>query len=365
MRHELKKIRRARGFTLVEIMAAMALAVMVMVGVAQIFKMSSEAVAAAEAVSQQYQLGRGALNMLQYDLSRQTGYLAVVTGQVKASLTFGGSSYAGSRGIEYPFDTLIFPIVGTVEEMGTDLPSSQRPAVSTGAEVVYTLGGRATSGTRVRPYVEVETNKDDDPRTMLLVRKAFLMSGSPNYTGYSLPGLAVNAPVTGGRGCLALMTSDRWNEGKYSKYRVAAPPYIAVNNAKDQPLVHVEPQVDSSGFPVYQPDVNVVVCDRISEFRVETWEKGRRGNHAWQRVSPAETHRYRPMWCGNTQNPNNAYQKYMPKMIRVTLVVHPHNDTALLRQESYAGDIPSGYPRKYRGMVFRQVFRINGLVMTE
>jgi len=359
MRRAQSDVRRAGGFTLVEIMSAMALAVLVMVGVAQIFKMSSEAVSEAQAASDAYQLGRGAMNMLQRDLARQvTGYVCAIPGEVHTRVTLSRQSYT----VRYRFDALMFPAVGTFEEMGVDPPGGQRPAMSTGAEIVYVVAGRATSGQSVLPYVEVDPNKDDDPRTMLLVRKAFLMSGTPEYAGYSSPGLAVNSEVTAGRGCLTLMAADRWNDGAFAKYRVSPAPILDSENAVYQPLVHVEPQVDASGFPVYEPDVNIVVCDRVSEFVVETWEHDRRGRDVWCRLSDGEPYRRRGLWCENGRNPGNNYQRFTPKMIRVTLVVHPHNDTALLRQQSYAGNIQSGYPAKYRGTVFREVFRVNGLV---
>ena len=55
-------------------------------------------------------------------------------------------------------------------------------------------------------------------------------------------------------------------------------------------------------------------------------------------------------------------QLCMPSMVRVTLVVHPYSDNRPLRRQPYIGDIPTSFYKKYRGMVFRRVFRLNGVV---
>jgi Tfp pilus assembly protein PilW len=61
---------RAAGFTLVELTVALFLAVFLMVGVAEIFKISSDTASMVEAVSDSHQMARSALNMLTQDLSQ-------------------------------------------------------------------------------------------------------------------------------------------------------------------------------------------------------------------------------------------------------------------------------------------------------
>jgi hypothetical protein len=165
----------------------------------------------------------------------------------------------------------------------------------------------------------------------------------------------------------------------------------------------VDPVIDTSttnwsigfeGYVGYHPSVNYVVAERVSEFFVETWEADSAGSFDWRREDTASKSAFYPssggdpylrprLWCGNAPSPftvpltgdvytrqgvSNApqvIQPNMPTLIRVTVVVHPHNDTAQLTSESYAGNILDpmpAYEPRYRGQVFREVFRINGLV---
>jgi len=87
------------------------------------------------------------------------------------------------------------------------------------------------------------------------------------------------------------------------------------------------------------------------------------------------------LWCGTQRNPEGKvtysytyrndtppsktetyYNYMMPKMLRVTLVVHPHNDRASLEDQPYCDSTtPTTATYKYRGDVFRQVFRLSGV----
>lgn len=357
---------RQGGFTLVEILAAMSLAVLVMLGVAQVFKIASDAVTEAESWSSGYGLGRSTFSMLERDLRCFTneGYFAIISADVPASLVFGGTTrYAAQNPTnpdKYRFDALMFTVVGRTEDMEGNTGTGAATTVGTAAEIVYTFAGRqGSSGGTVLPY-EVISTGDDDPRTMILVRKVFPVKGNPSLTGYG-SSLQWYNPSSKANGALALMSVDRWNDMGISKFRVSVPlTAMAGNNATSQPKVTTT-ATWSGGFPTYDSTVNTVVCERISEFYVEALV-GASGAESWQR--PALTGRSAGLWCGNLRAATTSYapfkETYLPRLIRVTAVVHPANDQRPLRQESYAGDIPSGYPRKYRGMVFRQVFSLNG-----
>jgi hypothetical protein len=124
---------------------------------------------------------------------------------------------------------------------------------------------------------------------------------------------------------------------------------------------------ENSSTHTYHPSVNWVLADRVSEFFVEVWAMQQNGSYQWYRPDPVTQPQNvrKLLWCGNAPNCQNWYQRTMPRMIRVTLVVHPHTDTAPLSQEPYAAAAarkPSPYTNKYQGMVFREVFRVNGLV---
>ncbi len=377
--------RRAAGFTLIEILTAMSLAVLVMVGVAQIFKMTSDMVTESEKISDGYQMGRGAMTVLQHDWSRMTpeGYLCVVPTEVPWSYQHSSGRIGDYWPYSCRFDTLAFTAVGLFEDLAYD--GSGQPPTSTGAEVAYTFGARVGTGTQVRPYARPAA-ADCDPRTMLLLRRPFLMKAgdeASDYSGYTSKGLLINDEVYEAKGCMALLAADRWTTNRnVSKFRVSPPPALPSSGASyKQPLVNVLPAVSGEGFPTFESNVNMVICDRVSEFFVEVWAKGQSGSHQWQRLKVTarseESKRIDYLWCGNGRNPKYKtsgdvkHQPFMPSMIRVTLVVHPHNDTALLRHQPYAGNFPVNrsstprdevYPKKYRGMVFRQVLRVPGLV---
>jgi hypothetical protein len=237
--------------------------------------------------------------------------------------------------------------------------------VGAGGEVAYTFAGRISGvGSTILPYQPIDST-DDDPRTMLLVRRAFPTSSDPRTTGYSSPVRIVDV-TSKAQSCFALMQSDRWNNS-YAWHRVSAVTALAAsdyNDAKYQPRVKVTPTL-SGGFPSYDSTVNMIVCDRVSEFIVEAYIKSATGS-SWQKVPTTTTYRDDAIWCGNTRGTGSYFgYSFMPKLIRVTVTVHPYNDQKPLRQEPYAGEIPTALPKKYRGMVFRQVFSLNGRLNTK
>ncbi len=370
------------GFTLVEILAAMTLAVLVMLGVAQVFKISSEAVTEAESLSGGYQYGRALMTTLERDLRcfASEGYLAIIgpnagSGTAPGSTgilinqQFGTYTTTNPLKVRYPFDTLMFTTVGRIEDLESSTATSA--AMGTGAEVVYTLAYRSEPGGTKSPYLTIST-ANADPRTMMLVRRVYPINNTTvNTTGNSAvttawraggttssPGVT-SAPKDTRYTCLTALSTDRWND-KTLGFRLRYPAVIPDDPASSAP----QPQVDTSvtwsdGFPTYGDSVNMVVCERISQFYVEAFVDG-----AWRHVSNA-SNRFAALWCGNLRLASTLDAALagtcMPELIRVTAVVHPANDQRPLKMQPYAGNIPDTYPKFYRGMVFRQVFALNGL----
>jgi hypothetical protein len=210
----------------------------------------------------------------------------------------------------------------------------------------------------------------------MLVRRVFPTSPAPSFNGYIEK--VGDSPITP-RSALPLMMVDRWIAS--TMYRVAMPVFSDEGrDASVQPKVTYLPNY-IGGFPVYDKTVNMVVCERISEFIVDVWNEtadggewlpksGAIGNNSssqtlvdrLEKSGSSYPGREKYLWAGvgpNT-NPRQREIPMLPPMIRVTMVVHPHNDETPVRQQPYIGDIPDAYPKKVRGMVFRQIFRLNG-----
>jgi type II secretory pathway pseudopilin PulG len=362
------------GFTLVEILAAMTLAVLVMLGVAQVFKISSEAVTEAESLSSGYQYGRALMTTLERDLRcfASEGYLAIIgpnavdsAGEgVLVNQQFGSSTPTNPLKVRYPFDTLMFTTVGRYEDVESGTPTSL--PMGTAAEVVYTLAARKDPGTTLSPYQTITTG-NADPRTMMLVRRVYpvnattanMSSGTTQPATWRTAGMAVTtSPKDSKYSCLAILSTDRWNDRTLG-FRLRWPAVVPDVPGSSTP----QPQVDTTvtwtdGFPTYPDSVNMVVCERISQFYVEVLI-----GDTWRHVESA-TNRFVASWSGHQRlaATTDATLKgtCMPELIRVTAVVHPENDQKPLNLQPYAGNIPDNYPKFYRGMVFRQVFGLNG-----
>ncbi len=372
-----RRRRPAGAFTLVEIVAAMALAVLIMLGMVQVFKMASEAVSNTEATTDSYQMARGIFSGLQKDLLGFTpeGYLYVQPQRIfnphgrtcTADRTPTcrkelGTNPSGSESMEttkhwYNFDTLAFTAVGRNVEMGL---GSNNPEESSSAEIVYTYGRRAANG-KINPWAGTPfTNADS--RGTCLVREAFLNAGE--LTGHIV---APFQSVKWTRSSFIMMQQE--NEWKVSpKYRVS-PMRIGSSDG----FGNMAQKIDADERGGFDSDVNYIVSDRVSEFMVEVWAYAN-GELGWQRPigEPIKTDgspHY--LWCGTKRNPKGEVTyKYsnptrevtythftMPNKIRVTVVIHPHNDQAPLEDHDYS--TPSTF--KYRGDVFRQVFRLSGV----
>jgi len=350
--------RRSGGaFTLVEIVAAMALSVIIMLGIVQVFKMASEAVTNTEATTDSHQMARGIFTILHRDLMSfsNEGYLYILPQRIR-------NPHARNPEIEdwYNFDTLIFTAVGRFREMGTGMANPQESCF---AEIMYSYARRATSSGTPSPWNGTANNRDS--RGVCLIRKAFLgageMSGSTSPLG----------SVTGTRSCFIMMQGEnKWSASP--SYRISP---MRVGSGGYGTMAQIIDADEKEGF---QPDVNYVIGDRVSEFMVEIWAYGD-GQLGWQRPWPVgepgkKDGKPHYLWCGTRRNPKGkvdchypdpepdgrdvTHHHYtMPKMLRVTLVVHPHNDKAPLEDQPYANqDI-----KKYRGEVFRRVFRLSGV----
>jgi len=361
-----RRRRPAGAFTLVEIVAAMALSVIIMLGMVQVFKMASEAVTNTEAVTDSHQMARGILSLMQQDLMcfSNDGYLYILPQRI-------ANPHISDDNIKYwyNFDTLIFTAVGRFKEMGT---GSANPQESSSAEIMYSYARRdnpdapdsslpgAPSDQGPNPWDGTPFN-NKDPRGVCLIRKAFLGAGQMSG-GSILPG----GPVTGPRSCFIMMQQEnKWKSTP--SYRIS--PMRITGNSGYGNMAQIVDASEESGF---DSNVNYIIGDRVSEFMVEIWAYGN-GELGWQRPWPAGepgktdgSPHY--LWAGTRRNPEGevtcryppattdvTHHHYtMPRMIRVTLVVHPHNDQAPLGDQGYGG-------KKYRGDVFRQVFRLSGV----
>ncbi|MBN2581995.1 MAG: prepilin-type N-terminal cleavage/methylation domain-containing protein [Planctomycetes bacterium] len=373
--------RRGPGFTLVEIMAAMSLAVIIMLGVVQVFRMATDSVSKAEATSDSYQMARGLFSILQKDLwaTSRDGYLYVQPGMLLNPDESRSSSgtYPLSGDIDstsaYNYDCLYFSAVGRFREVGT---GSQNPDESAAAEIfygpAYRKGKKATN-----PWAspEKDSDKQADARSVCLVRKAFLCESTMGTNVVPVSG----SPVTSKHTFIKMQEENTLKDMTTMKYRLTPLTTGAAYgySVSGSPIVDV---YDKDGF---DPNVNFVLSDRASQFLVELWvwdgkafrwQRAAGRNRSFGEGSYWTTRRTytsgeyakdttvdssgdldlneKYLWCGYRPNPGFDRQPFMPQMIRVTVVIHPHSDQAPLYDQPYAG--------VFRGDVFRQVFRLTG-----
>ena len=385
--------RSAGAFTLVEIVAAMALAVIIMLGIVQVFKMASEAVTNTESTTDSYQMARGIFTMLRQDLMRfsNEGYLYVLPQRIfnphgrectvdrrpavnclsrigrNPGAISGGTIVNAQTDDWFEFDTLIFTAVGRFVEMGL---GSKNPQESCFAEIMYSYARRAASGATTSPWSGTAF-KNTDPRGVCLVRKAFL--GAGEMTGSTSP----LGPVTGTRSSFIMMQQENtWSASP--KYRISP---MRVGSTGYGNMAQI---IDADEKAGVDSNVNYVIGERVSEFMVEIWGYSA-DKYQWLRP-PGEPHKKDGsphfLWSGTRRNPegkvtynytfrNNIprakretyYNYMMPKMLRVTVVVHPHTDKAPLEDHAYCESRrpPETSTYKYRGEVFRRVFRLTGV----
>ena len=82
---------------------------------------------------------------------------------------------------------------------------------------------------------------------------------------------------------------------------MAPPPQITSNSAPLYPRVNVVPTYNSNDFPSYDSTVNLVVCDRVSEFVVEVRVQDSNGDMVWARPHTVGMPYKQALWCGNTR----------------------------------------------------------------
>jgi len=375
--------RSGPAFTLVEIMAAMSLSVIILLGVVQVFKMATDSTSLAEATSDAYGVGRAIFRVLQKDLAALSpeGYLYIQPSMLlnpedtrddKTGEYFKKSSTNTMRWCN--FDCLYFTAVGRFQEMGT---GSNNPQDSAAAEIFYGPA-RRSDGSRVSPWAG--SMQHADGRSVCLIRKAFL--SGPTMTAAAL---RVNSTPTAGQHTFLMMQAENVFSASPS-YRLTP---LAVGSSGDYGSSSAQIIDVDFGSNMPQPSVNYVLSERVSQFIVEFW--GWDGSKfKWQRATLAPSQGMRKytgpgsganyytsrldfnastgfgggsttegpvdtkyLWCGYRPNPKFANQPFVPQMLRVTVVVHPHNDQTPLSEKPYGS-------YQYRGDVFRQVFRVVG-----
>lgn len=374
--------RSGPAFTLVEIMAAMSLSVIILLGVVQVFKMATDSTSLAEATSDTYGVGRAIFTVLQKDLAAMApeGYL-----YIQPSMLLNPEDTRDNTGAYlkksstntmrwYNYDCLYFTAVGRFQEMGT---GSNNPQDSAAAEVFYGPARRSDGGT-VSPWAG--SMQHADGRSVCLIRKAFLCG--PTMTAAAL---RVNSTPTTGQHTFLTMQQENLFSASPS-YRLTP---ILVGSGGTYASSSAQIIDVDFGSNIPQPSVNYVLSERVSQFIVEFW--GWDGSqYKWQRATLAPTQPLRKytgpgsgtyytsrrdfsagtgsyggasgtegavdtkyLWCGYRPNPKFANQPFVPQMLRVTVVVHPHNDQTPVYEKPYGS-------YQYRGDVFRQVFRVVG-----
>jgi type II secretory pathway pseudopilin PulG len=290
---------RRRAFTLVEVVAAMALTVIIMLAVVQVFKWAVDAANETEALSDAYGMAHGIFAMLQSDLDRFSpeGYLAVRPQELDAywgaNRTVGWDAQSYSR---YRFDSLMFTIVGRSRQAGPG--TSGKPVMSTAAEVLYTFGLR---GQTPNKGFWQGTPGNTDPRGTLLVRKEFLMPGGTTFAAGQLDPWA---DVLGSRSCFALMMSDtaRGSVLPTSNWRLY-PPAFCVRST--DPTQSRQPLIDITTADTGSTDF--VMGDRVLEFAVEVWNGNKFVPYSMS-VGPAND----PIWgAGYPGTSSQSYGAWM------------------------------------------------------
>ncbi len=299
------------GFTLIEVLTAVALTAGLMLGVIEIFKMSTDSASQTEQASDAFEMGRGVMAQLESDTSMfaPEGYLS------------NSACMLGS----YRFDNLAFSVAlaaptsaglsyynGSAAAQRTD-PINSANLMAAGGQVVYTIGGRwqtfpASSITKSGWYVG--TRNDSDPRGAVLVRKFYNNRSSfPSSTTYNKIFLGQGLGGTGGAPLIYSGISNGTALVQNTSMIQAATEYLtttfnnlnwlntpiyrlATVNPTSVPVLFSGTSVSSVPFNPIAPVINVpdpsapytpptaqtnlderdnVVCDRVSEFFVEVW----------------------------------------------------------------------------------------------
>lgn len=350
----------ARGFTLVELTVALFLAVFMMVGVAEIFKISADTAKQVEAISDTHQMARGALNLITEDISQAApdGYFFILPISMKASLPdvfgklpTGHDLYSYRREAFYRFDTLYFTAVGRFRQLG-----GGGSAIAPGAQIFYGPGLRQAGSGNVGFRAGIDSDPpDSDQRGALLIRKAFLISENPDPMSSATAPLIRSIPAIS-NSIFAQMALENIHS-TLPRHRIKP-----IMDAKTV-LTDFQP-IDVKGSAAgYDRNIDFMVADRVSEFIVEVWGYNTSTQQMeWIRPS-VSVQRDKPdkpdtnyIWTLGAKNVRLSGIPTMPEMIRVTMVLHPHNDQEPLQPFTH-------YSKKFVGDVFRRIIRLPGPVV--
>jgi type II secretory pathway pseudopilin PulG len=311
----------APAFTLVELVTAVALVSIMMLGVVEIFTMITDTAAEAEAAANAQQQMRGLFDQLHRDLRGLTrdGYLRIESNwSIPVETQVGGRDVwqmcdpvpatdptVADKTRAYAVNTLAFTSLGQWE--GTFNPQQARSAA---AEVLYTNytktpGQYLTLGTRTTR---------EDPRRGVLGRAAWIMDG------------------TAGAG-------NEWVD----QSKAAFLGQLVVDGLA-YPGTHtvVDPWVAGLAFPSSPETLRRVMVTCASEFYVEYWEE------TWA------SNRWDGQWRNRPEGGAAALWTYespvWPKALRITAVVHDPGDIGPAELDS------SGNPKRHRGYALQEVF---------
>jgi prepilin-type N-terminal cleavage/methylation domain-containing protein len=296
-------ITRHSGFTLVEMIVAATVMAAVMMGLVQVFRMTTSAVSEANDALEAYQQARGVFSALSRDLAGVTkdGYLRI-------SIVDQAGRADGEGGGAYSSDLLVFTTTGICGGVVDGVSSNW---VAAAAEVVYTSNTRVSGG----GWLEFPWDGDaHSVRKGVLSRQAYLIypEAAPGSADYSAGDVA-GSPSLGELGTLAEGTT-RYN----------------------QDYGYMWPYSVEHGFTDNSYLVGWVMATRVGEFKVEYLD-----------AATGEWVRGAGTW-GRGQGDSSAW----PKALRVTVVIFGPADRAPLA-ESRNWDADTN---KFQGYVFQQIF---------
>jgi prepilin-type N-terminal cleavage/methylation domain-containing protein len=306
----------ARGFTLIEVLTAVALTAGLMLGVIQIFKMSTDAAGQTEQASDAMEMGRGVMTQLESDLGEfaPEGYLWVRCQEMDPlywGTTVGSAvSMTASDGGRYRFDSLAFSVAFAAPTTTSGGAAKSNPVFSNagfaaGGQVAYTFGQRNSAVPALSSYYSpyMGTLNNCDQRGVVLVRKVYLNQSSPGSGGWtvclgqdqtgtgsvnSTVNVASNYALTQNAAMIqaatestsATSTLATWVLAPHFRLSPASFYYAMQANggaAYWQPIINVpDPSIPAAGVGSTSnlSELDNIVCDRVSEFFVDVWNGG-------------------------------------------------------------------------------------------
>lgn len=308
--------RRAKGFTLVELVTAAGLVSMMMIGVVEIFGVITETAAEAEGISFSHQQLRGLFDALQRDLQGMTreGYLRIDASYCNAQGAPG--TPAGDTESLYAAHSLQFVTVGSFE----GIFDTDRHA--TAAEVCYTSKVIYAPGITQYPnmYRRIPGRSSrEDIRRGVIARAAWLLDGNAG----------------------AAADVDDASRARYLSELSAES-----QNPRPHEHVYVSPWREGGPVPNDAETLRRVMATCASEFYVEYWDEGAvNQNDNTQGGWRSETRQW------------DSDSDHWPKAIRVTAAIHHPQETAE-EEAVYADTGQVSEEQRHRGYVLQQIFWI-------